>query len=897
MRERVNESVDLPTDELRAMRPASDRLEMESARERAERALFGSAAPAKLGRYVLLGQTADGGMGVVHAAYDPELHRKVALKVMHPRRTDARARERLITEARALAKLDHPNVVKVHDVITQSDQVVIVMEWIDGDTLAGWERAQARSWREIVTVYAQAAQGLAAVHGVGVIHRDFKPANAIIGSDGRVRVVDFGLARAADSADAPEAPRTANAATAAADEGWMASLTATGDMVGTLAYAAPEQLIGQAVTPASDQFAFGVSLHRALEGVSPFAGSDPPSLAHSIRAGQIARAADGRVVPAWLRASVARALSAEPAERFPSMAALLAELVRPRGWRRWRLPLFVASCAAAAVLALGLRPGGDPEVNCDGGRTDIQAVWGPAARVRVQGALGLIATPYAAATAGQVLHGLDGYRDRWTALHRDACMAHQRGAQSAALLDRRMLCLQQHLGDLRAAVSVLERLDAATVTNARDVIARMPDVGQCADLERLSAEVPPPSDAGQRAKVDAARDRVSQVAALDRAGHSAEALSAAVSAVAQAEQSAYPPVLAEALMTQGRILLARWDNHGAAAALRRARSIALAQHQFAMAVEAAARIVYAEGTEHADANVAERDAAVFLPLSESLSGDHFARPLLLNNLGTVYMAAENRAQAARYFQQAHDSLAGVTSPDLELTVIDRNLAMLTPDARQREALARGAWQRLQRETGDAHLATIEALLAYARYITEPARALPLLGRACEGLEEHHPELVDERVYCESYHAFLLGEAGDLAGQRRTFEVVIRIGAGSTDDEVISRIRIARGHLKLLTGDLSGAVADFESASGEGATSAHWWTQERAADAMLGLGEARLRLGEDAAARSLTAAAEIYRKVTTVSEDAEARLKLARVERLLDAVQHIRSDHRSGPRSP
>src|SRR5207244_3352265 len=140
-------------------------LRMEAVRERAERSLFGSAEPAKLGRFVLLGDRADGGMGVVYAAYDPELHRKVALKVLHPRRqADERAHERLIAEARALARLNHPNVVKVHDVITQDDQVVIVMEWVEGNTLAAWERERPRSWRDVLAVYAQAAQGLEAAH-------------------------------------------------------------------------------------------------------------------------------------------------------------------------------------------------------------------------------------------------------------------------------------------------------------------------------------------------------------------------------------------------------------------------------------------------------------------------------------------------------------------------------------------------------------------------------------------------------------------------------------------------------------------------------------------------------------------------------------------------------------
>lgn len=309
-------------DQLRGARPPADRLGMETVRARAEKALFGATVPAKLGRFVLLDRRFDGGMGVVHAAYDPGLHRKVALKVLHPRRQwDPRAHARLIAEARALARLDHPNVVTVHDVITQDDQVVIVMEWLEGSTLASWEREQPRTWRDVVAVYAQAGQGLAAAHGVGVVHRDFKPSNVIIGGDGRVRVLDFGLARPAGPSERTTDGEFAEPHDAAAgSDPALSRLTATGDVVGTLAYASPEQLAGDAVTPGSDQFSFGVSLHRALEGVAPFCGGDAGALAASIRSGCIATAGAARAVPSWLRAIIGRPSPPSP----------------PRGFRRWQ---------------------------------------------------------------------------------------------------------------------------------------------------------------------------------------------------------------------------------------------------------------------------------------------------------------------------------------------------------------------------------------------------------------------------------------------------------------------------------------------------------------------------------------------------------------------------------
>lgn len=524
-------------DQMRGALPAIDHLDMVQVRTRAERALFGSAAPAKLGRYVLLGKTTGGGMGVVHAAYDPELHRKVALKVVHPRTQHDRAHERLLVEARSLARLDHPNVVKLHDVLTHDDQVVLVMEWVEGDTLAAWERAGSRSWREIVQVYLQAAHGLSAAHGVGVVHRDFKPANAILGADGRARVLDFGLASPVIGPTGAAPTGEPALASGSTDRAWPDGLTASGAMVGTFAYAPPEQLLGGAATPASDQFSFAVALHRALEGVAPFAGDDIASRCAAIAAGAIQIARDRRAVPAWLRAILARALASDAARRFPSMQALISALTRPRGWRRWRAPAALAAVAiAAAVAGLGWRSTSEPEVVCDGGARDIGPLWTPSTRAQIGEAVSRLYCPGASRGAdarGRVVDGLDRYQRRWTQLHRDACDAHRRGEQSAALLDRRMLCLRKRLVDLRETVALLSQIDARSVDRVVDVVARMPSIEDCGDLERLQAERPPPPAAIQADAVRV-RDGLSQAAALDREGRNAEATQVATLALERA---------------------------------------------------------------------------------------------------------------------------------------------------------------------------------------------------------------------------------------------------------------------------------------------------------------------------------------------------------------------------
>ncbi|NVB85789.1 MAG: serine/threonine protein kinase [Kofleriaceae bacterium] len=878
----------LGTDEIRAARPARDALEMDAVRARAEHALFGGAPPARIGRYVLSGASTAGGMGVVYAAHDPDLDRKVALKVVHPRhRIDERARERLLVEARALAKLDHPNVVRIHDVLTYGDQIVIVMEWVDGRTLAATENGPRR-WRDVLAVYLQAGRGLAAAHGVGVVHRDFKPSNAILGDDGRVRVLDFGLARRAAEAEVSSVPAS----------GSPTELTGTGDVLGTLAYCAPEQLAAEAATPASDQFSFGVSLHRALEGVPPFRGDNAAELAASMREGTINTAAAARRVPAWLRRAVARMLAVDPLGRFPTMDAALAELSRPRGWVRWRAPVLATSLVGftAAFATIGLRDT-EPEVSCDGGASEVARVWNPDQRHRIARALDAARAPYVHEIRERVLHGLDAYGERWSEAHREACVAHRRGEQSAALLDRRMLCLHQRLTDLRAAVATLEALDGTSMPHAVDVVARMTSVAECADVARLDAETPPPADIAQRVAVAAIQEGLSKAQALDRAGRSAEALTIADDAIERARRSGYPPIAANAALSRGRILISLHDRDAAAEALAEARTIALEHRMFAGAVEAAAREMFAAGTSpNAAVRAAlDRQAVVFVPLSKTLDGDHYARPLLLNNVGTLRMAEGDRAEARRFFEEARASLAGVPEVDLELTCIDRNLAMVTSQGSEREALAAGVWERLRTGLGEAHVATLDALDAYARYVRDPDRAERLLGHVCTTYDRLHPELVEDRVYCASYLAFLAGRRGDLETELRLYDEIVRISSGSHDATAVALRRVASGYGLLRRGDPAGAIKVFSEAAAVDAASSSWWERVRAAHAEVGIGAAELALGRPRdAARHLNVAVAIYRDAAELNEENETRFRLDDATQLFaEAVAGRGSPERRG----
>jgi len=296
------------------------------------------AAGTRLGRYVIGETLGTGGMGVVYAAHDPDLDRDLAVKVMRPElsRLDPDAARRIVREAQAMAKISHPNVVAVFDVGTVVDQVFVAMERIHGTSLRSWLAATQRSAGEIVDTFVAAGRGLIAAHDAGIVHRDFKPDNVLVGRDGRPRVTDFGLAFEHAVGDA-EGERSMQ------------------PIAGTPAYMAPEQHAGGHVDARTDQFSFAVALFEALYGKRPFAGRTPGELASAVRAGRIEAGFPGRHVPASLRAILSRALSVRPGDRYATMAELLRALGRDRG----RLPRRIASAAVVAFAVVAVAFGAD----------------------------------------------------------------------------------------------------------------------------------------------------------------------------------------------------------------------------------------------------------------------------------------------------------------------------------------------------------------------------------------------------------------------------------------------------------------------------------------------------------------------------------------------------------
>ena len=303
----------------------------------------------KIGRFVVVGTLGSGGMGVVYAAHDRELDRHVALKVLRDSAVTDEERTRMLREGQAMARVTHPNVITVHEVGAEGDLVFLAEELLDGGTLGDWLEHR-HTQAEIVEKFVAAGRGLAAAHAAGLVHRDFKPDNVLLGKDGRVRVADFGLARALGGDD-PAVTR-ANRPAPDSSTSPMSQLTRTGAVMGTPMFMAPEQHLGERADERSDQFAFCVALYHALYADFPFPGKTSVALADAVIEGRMNRVPRGRHVPARLRAVVMRGLANKPGARFPSMTALLAELTRPPGHaaRNAGIAIGVVALAGAAVV-------------------------------------------------------------------------------------------------------------------------------------------------------------------------------------------------------------------------------------------------------------------------------------------------------------------------------------------------------------------------------------------------------------------------------------------------------------------------------------------------------------------------------------------------------------------
>jgi hypothetical protein len=509
-----------------------------------------------VGRYTILGLSGRGGMGEVYAAYDQELDRKIALKLLRAPAggsDDERGKARLLREAKAMARLSHENVVSVHDAGTFGGRVFVAMKFVDGITLKDWlAEAPPRTQREILRVFTLAGRGLEAAHAAGLVHRDFKPHNVMIGGDGSVRVMDFGLARTMgdDEPPAVDAVQTFDATAPISPQ----HLTRTGELLGTPLYMAPEQFKAAKTDARTDQFSFCVALYQALYGAPPFGDTTLERLMADVLAGRVQRPPARSTVPGWLRRALLRGLSVEPAARRPSMGALLAALAADPAAARRRLGLAAGACTLVALSAVTVvRRAAAPEMMCRAGPARLGDVWISAApaprRQAVKKAFLASGEPTASEIWVRTARLLDRYSDEWLSSYRDACEAtHVRRVQAAALLDLRMTCLDEKRSALAALTDVLVTADRGVVSKAIDAANALPSVAACADPESLKTAVEQPRDAVTRDKVNDIRRRAATAKALTDTGRIDRAHELTRALLKDARALGYAPLIAEMLL-------------------------------------------------------------------------------------------------------------------------------------------------------------------------------------------------------------------------------------------------------------------------------------------------------------------------------------------------------------
>ncbi|MEX1368560.1 MAG: serine/threonine-protein kinase [Nannocystaceae bacterium] len=568
--------------------------------------------PARVGRYVIIDELGRGGMGVVLRAYDPRLQREVALKMLITVRVSEGAQARMVREARAMARLSHPNVVAVYDVETIDGDVVLAMELVEGQPLSVWLRDE-HGWEEIVEVFAAAGRALVAAHAQGLLHRDFKPANVIVRPDGRPQVTDFGLARAAlagTSDGQPDDDEAESETRSVLEANVDTSLTVDGTVVGTPAYMAPEchSLRAQELSPAVDQYAFCVALWFALAGTRPFDHATVEEVARAKLAGPPPWPSGSRV-PGRIVAALRRGLQPQPQDRWSSMAELLAELQPPSGR--------AASWLAGGLVALGLGAGlwmvAREPTRCTGADEAIASAWSDSRRARVQAGLADVPRSYAPRIAQWTVERLDTYADDWIDGHRDACEASTvRGEQSPAVMDLRMECLARARRELAATADLLAGGGEDVLDRAEVVVGELRELERCTDVVALSAEVPPPGDPEVAAAVERARGGLAEIDVLLGAVRHDEADTRL--ATLEAETIDHPPLRTEIALRRGRLEQQRGDFHAAEAAYREVMKAGMQRGQWRESWSAANGLVQVVGVEQGrhDVGIAYAETAAGL---------------------------------------------------------------------------------------------------------------------------------------------------------------------------------------------------------------------------------------------------------------------------------------------
>ncbi|MEZ4359973.1 MAG: serine/threonine-protein kinase [Kofleriaceae bacterium] len=766
---------------------------------------------AQIGRFRVLRALGVGGMGVVLEAEDPQLERRVAIKVLHVgdgSQAELR-RARLVREARAAARLTHPNVITIHDVGTLADgHPFIAMEVVDGGTLAQWQ-SEARPWREVVQRYLEAAQGLAAAHRAGLVHRDFKPHNVLLGRQGALRVSDFGIAALEDrgaseetaaASAAPVAPSRSTDDDVSAD----LPLTEEGEILGTPAYMAPEQRASAAVDGRADQYAYCVALHHALTGELPF-GDDPSQRAQRALALDFVTPARGRPGPRRLYRLIARGLAPRPEDRFPSMEALIAELEGTLARRR-RAFAAVAVGIPLLIAGVALVRARDATPACRDGARALAQTWGPAQRDALAVAFAASGLPDSSRVAARASDTIDRWGASWTAAYDESCRA-TRVLHTAdeATLTRRVACLTSARHVLDGITAALAKSDRAVAGRSPEALLGLPRVEACATLDGGAGAPadPPPNAQLQRDLANA--DAAITIGKIETSIADIEKVRDEARAAGDRETEA------QALLRLGRLQRRAGDRQAAGATLFDAAVAAEAMRRDDLAVEAWAEWLYARrGRELDPAALADGVRRATEALIRA-GNPPYLRALLLTNQASVVFTAGDPIAADGLFREAlalRETLYGPNDPrvadmldNLAIAVDRWALKVEEPERAAKRAEARALGERAldirKRALGDEHPAVARSLQNLAGMYDlqgDRATARAMLGRALHLKEQAlGPEHVELTSTINSLADFDESEGkleAALAGYRRSLALTERATGSDSGDLAFSLLAIA-----------------------------------------------------------------------------------------------------------
>jgi tetratricopeptide (TPR) repeat protein/predicted Ser/Thr protein kinase len=783
-----------------------------------------------LGRYVVLQELGHGGMSVVYVAYDPELDRRVALKVVRGEKLTEMHRARLHREAQALARLSHPNVVTVFDVGDLADDTFVAMELVDGVTLGDWLQTP-RSWREVVRMMLAAGRGLAAAHAAGIVHRDIKPGNIVIGTNGIPKLVDFGLARdlgdrshdpdhSSEDHSSGEHPPSDNSGSMRP----LADLTQVGHVVGTPAYMPPEQ---RSRTPEaderSDQFSFCASLYEALYRQRPFVVTRQEIIDHNAAPTEadLPGGGAGRTlarpppkdskVPTWLARVVARGLAVDPASRYPSVDALLVDLDRDPGRTRVRIAIGVGAAvlvAGATALATSqmMPKGSAAAATCTGGTERAAAVWDEARRTAVMAnaaSLGVAWGPSAGEAFGRTT---DAYLEEWKLQHLEACKATRvRAEQSEEALDLRMACLDRRVAELGALIDVMRDADVDALRQAGEAVLALPPVNGCEDVAALRRVAPPPPAIAER--VEALDGDLARVSAFFAVGNATETIALADRVIAEARDLAYLPTLARALYWRGRAIADRDGGAEAEAAFDETFAAALGAGDDVLAADAASRIAQEElwAARLAEFHRWERVAMSLANRTGMISVELFVAQL--GCMAHHYTGkVQTRVRCLRQVAARRDD-AGMPSEWLVTTLgLSASEAGDLVDAIH--WLERGV-EMSRAENGADHPRTLE-MRAYLCHglneLGDYARSAKEAGEALETLQRVAPDDVALVDRLRLYLAEAESQLGNADHARELFELV----AKSSNEELRIEAGAELASLAGQRGDTAAAVAQLEA---------------------------------------------------------------------------------------